>query len=52
MDFTEQEQKVLSYMFRTFSDMLEFVDDGIRIGDEWFSKNELFALAEKLNIDY
>lgn len=52
MELTETDRKVLEYMFRSFSGILEFDGGGIRVDYEWFSTNDLFKLAEKLGIDY
>lgn len=52
MEYSEQEKKVLAYMFRSFAAALEMLDDNGRIDGEWFDTHDLFNLAEKLNIDY
>ena len=52
MEFTETEKKILTMLFKICNEMIETCDGYLDIDYCTFSRNDLFYLSEKLNIDY
>ena len=54
IEYTQQEKIVLSIMFQSFSNLLNALENNSDVYGyiEDFSSDELYALAEKLGVEY
>lgn len=51
-DFTENEKKILSMLFKILNEIIETSGGYLDIDGESFGRNELFYLSEKIGVDY
>lgn len=51
-NFTDIEKKFLVLLFKIGYNILDAQDGFMSIDNEYFSRNELYELTEKLGIDY
>lgn len=51
-NFTDVEKKFLALLFKIGYNILDAQDGFMSIDNEYFAKNDLYELAEKLRIDY
>lgn len=54
IEYTPQEKVVLSIMFQNFDNLLNTLENNNNVYGyiEYFSSNDLYALAEKLDVEY